>query len=262
MLVTLRGGGRIWAVSAIHGNAERLRALHQALASHVKTGDQLVYLGGYLGYGPDVLAAIDEILLFRRAFIAQPGAQPEDVALLRGGHEEMWQKLLQLQFAADPVQVLRWMLDHGLGATLEAYGSTADEAMAVAEDGAVAMTRWTNGLRGAMRAHDGHTALMSALRHAAVTDDGAMLFVHAGLDPSLALADQGDRFWWGSPAFDAMTEPYGGFSRIVRAHAPNAVAGAIAAASPTVTTMGGVPGDPLVAACFAADGDVLQVVRA
>ncbi len=256
MLVTLRGGGRIWAVSAIHGNADRLGALHRALAPQLKSGDQLVYLGGYLGYGPDVLATVNEILLFRRAFIGQPGGGPDDVAFLRGAQEEMWQKLLQLQFAADPVQVLRWMLDHGITATLNAYGSTAEEALMAAEDGAVAMTRWTNGLRAAMRLHDGHTALMSALRHGAMTDDGVLLFVHAGLDPALPLADQGDRLWWGNPAFESMDTPYGGFARIVRAH------GSVPPGSPPmVTSLGGAPGQPLTAACFAADGQVLQTIR-
>ena len=39
-------------------------------------------------------------------------------AYLRGSQEEMWHKVLQLQFAADPRGVLAWMLEQGLGTTL------------------------------------------------------------------------------------------------------------------------------------------------
>src|SRR3546814_18686442 len=61
----------------------------------------------------------DLLLRFRSLFLARPDAFACDVVHLRGSQEEMWQKLLQLQFATDPRAVLQWMLDQGLAASLE-----------------------------------------------------------------------------------------------------------------------------------------------
>ena len=50
----------------------------------------------------------------RRWFLARFWTRVCSVAYLRGAQEEMWAKLLQLQFATDPRQVLGWMLSHGV----------------------------------------------------------------------------------------------------------------------------------------------------
>jgi serine/threonine protein phosphatase 1 len=119
----LRQPRRVWAVGAIHGERARLAAIHRQIAGHLDKGDRLVYLGGYLGHGADVAGTVDELLAFRRLFLARRHAFTGDIAFLRGGQEEIWQKLLQLQFAPNPREVLQWMLDHGAGATLTAYGA-------------------------------------------------------------------------------------------------------------------------------------------
>ena len=51
----LRETGRIWAVGSIHGEADRLRALHQELTRFLQPDDRVVYLENYLGYGPDIV---------------------------------------------------------------------------------------------------------------------------------------------------------------------------------------------------------------
>ena len=116
----LRGSGRIWMVAAIHGEAARLEKLHQALGRSLNRGDRIVYLGNMIGRGTRVRETIDELLLFRREVMALPDTFACDIAYLRGSQEEMCQKLMQLQFASDPRGVLEWMLDQGVGATLEA----------------------------------------------------------------------------------------------------------------------------------------------
>ena len=102
------------------------------------TGDRLVYLGNCLGHGAEVRGAIDELLGFRRQILARPGMFPFDIAYLRGAQEEMWQKLLQLQFAPNPREVLGWMLEHGVGATLSAYGGSIQQGIVAARDGPLA----------------------------------------------------------------------------------------------------------------------------
>jgi serine/threonine protein phosphatase 1 len=261
IFATLRGGGRIWAIAAIRGEHDRLRTLHARLATECRPGDQVVYLGDYLGYGPGVLQTIDELLLFRRAFIARPGVEVDDIVYLRGAQEEMWQKLLQLQFAPNPAEVLRWMVDHGILPTVSAYGGSVEEGVTCARDGILALTRWTGTLRQNMRLYDGHTQLMSELKHAAFTDDNVLLFTHGGLDPSRPLSAQVDSFWWGSAGFTEIDQAYAGFRLVVRG-SDRRHGGVVL--GPWIATLdaGSGIGGPLTAACFGSDGSIMQMLEA
>src|SRR3546814_10284034 len=127
-----------------------------------------------------------ELVRFRRFFLARPPyTDPADIVFLRGGQEEMWHKMMQLQFAIDPGEVLRWMLRHGAEATLRAYDGNPAGGLASAREGALALTRWCGTLRNAMRAAPGHYTLLSALKRAAPTSGavpstGSPLFLTAG----------------------------------------------------------------------------------
>jgi serine/threonine protein phosphatase 1 len=215
-----------------------------------------------MGYGPRIIDTINEILTFRRHVIAIPGVELTDVIFLRGAQEEMWQKLLQLQFAQGPRKVLTWMVEHGAGATISAYGGRLDEGMEAAEQGVLALTRWTNALRQSVREWDGHSALMSALRHAAVTDDGALLFVHAGVDPVRPLEAQLDQFWWGSSTLEGQAGPYQNFTALVRGNALNGPK--LQTEGPILTLDGGcgrVNDGTLVAACLDGSAHVLDILQ-
>src|ERR1700754_2688082 len=98
----LRRSRRVWALSPVHGDMPRLRALHAHIEPLFDSGDRIVYLGGYLGRGPEVAGTIDELIAFRRNILARPRIFAYDIVYLRGQQEEMWQKLLQLQFAPNP----------------------------------------------------------------------------------------------------------------------------------------------------------------
>ncbi|WP_119167458.1 hypothetical protein [Algihabitans albus] len=265
----LSAARRVWAVGSIHGERERLEALHDALWPRLEAGDHLVYLGNVLGRGTDVLGTINELLAFRCGVMAREPAEAPHVVILRGGQEEMWQKLLQLQFATDPRGVLNWMLAQGVGATLSAYGSSAEEALQRVRGGAVGLTRWTQDLRRAMQAREGHVAFMAALRRACMAAldgrHGTLLFVNAGLDPTRPLEAQRDSFWWSSGGFGRLSEPYAGFARVVRGFAPGREEGApgIVETDHTVTIDAGCGfGGPLAAACFTLDGALVDRIEA
>ena len=181
---TLPAGRRNWAVAAIHGEADRLRALHRRLAGRIQVGENLVYLGNFLGRGNAVAETIEELLLFRRALLARPGAEYDDIVYLRGSQEEMWHKLLQIQFAPNPREVLEWMLDQGVAPTLAAYGGTVEEARSAGNGGALVLTTWTSSLLAAMRDADGHTLLISVPSRAAFTEAKPLPPAHAGTDPT------------------------------------------------------------------------------
>lgn len=257
----LRRAVRVWAVAAIHGDAERLCAIHDALATRFVEGDRLVYLGNYIGHGAAIPATLDELVRFRRDIIARPHMFSSDLVYLRGSQEEMWHKLLQLQFAVNPGEVLDWMLGQGVEATIRAYGGDPARGRVAMREGAVAIGRWTGALRQAMTARPGHRELMSALRRAAHTDDERLLFVHAGLDPSRALDEQRDAFWWGHLGWSKLKQPYGSFRCVVRGHAPG---GGEDPGPHALTLDGGCGfGGSLVAACLdASSGQVIERLEA
>ncbi|HXY98776.1 MAG TPA: hypothetical protein VEI03_02165 [Stellaceae bacterium] len=252
---------RIWAVAAIHGEAARLARLHLRLAPLLGRGDRLVYLGGYLGHGAAIAATLDELLRFRRLFLARRLALTGDIAFLRGAQEEMWQKLLQLQFAPNPREVLQWMLDHGAGATLEAYGGDARQGLVAARDGAVAITRWTASLRALVDAHPGHRQLLTDVKRYAIAGDGELLFVHAGVDPGKPLDLQRDALWWGGVNLLELQAPYGSFRRVIRGY-DRRHGGLIESPYAVSLDAGCGFGGALLAACLAPDGSVLEVIEA
>jgi serine/threonine protein phosphatase 1 len=251
---------RVWAVSAIHGEVNRLVALHARLASHLNAGDRLVYLGNYLGYGSAPAATLDALVLFRRLFLSRRNAFLGDVAFLRGSQEEMWQKLLELQFAPNPREVLPWMLEHGVDKTLSSYGVDSREGLAACREGVLALTRWTATLRAAIEARSGHRQLLNSLRRAAFTADGKLLFVHAGIDPAKPLDLQGDAFWWSDRNILELKAPFAGFARVIRGidrNRPGLVEADYAASVDAGCGFGG----PLLAVCFAPSGEVLEHIE-
>ncbi len=253
--------GRIWCVAAIHGEAKRLVQLHARLAPRLQKGDRLIYLGGYLGHGSDVLGTLDELLLFRRLFLARRFAFLDDIVFLRGAQEEMWQKLQQLQFAPNPREVLEWMLDHGVAPTLAAYGGDVRRGLAAAREGALSLTRWAAGLRAAIDAHPGHRPFLMGIKRYALDDEGALLFVHAGVDAGKPLDLQRDALWWGGADILELAEPYGGFRRIIRG-CDRRHGGLIEGPYALSLDAGSGFGGPLLAACLAPDGSVIDRIEA
>jgi serine/threonine protein phosphatase 1 len=257
----LRNGRRIWAIASIHGEAERLGRLHDRIASRFRDGDRMVYLGNYLGRGGAVAATIDELLDFRRRVLARPRGFACDAVFLRGAQEEMWQKLLQLQFAANPGDVLAWMVREGVEATVTAYGGELRHGFAATRDGPRTITRWTSGLRSVMNAAPGHRMLLANLHHAALSDDDQLLFVHAGVDASRPLAARGDAFWWAARDILALTAPFDGFGRVIRGF-DRQRRGLVEAEFAVSLDAGAGRGGPLLAAAFAPDGRVLELLEA
>lgn len=261
----LRAARRVWAISSIHGQAVQLDRLHRGLTGKLARGDCLVYLGNLIGRSPETIATMDSLLRFRSLFMARPDAFACNVVFLRGSQEEMWQKLLQLQFATDPKGVLQWMLDQGVAASLEAYGIQAEEGLREAAAGPRQLTRWTSALRQRIQEHPGHYALLGSLRRAAYTQEHSgregLLFVNAGLDPSRPLEAQKDSFWWGGASFGGLQEPYGGFARVVRGFSPQHQGLDLDRFTATVDAGCGF-GGPLIAACFLPDGSLTDQVEA
>ncbi len=253
----MREARRVWAVSAVHGEAGRLARVHDLIGARFVQGDRLVYLGNYLGYGEEVAATVDELLDFRRRVLGRSNGFACDVVYLRGAQEEMWQKLLQLQFAPNPGEVLAWMVQAGVDATVRAYGGDLRQGFAATRDGPRTITRWTSALRTAMNAAEGHQTLFASLRHAAFTSEAGLLFVHAGIHQRRALNAQGDAFWWGASDILELTVPYAGFSRVVRGFDRDR-RGVVERPFGVSVDGGAGRGGTLQAVCLAADGAIVD----
>lgn len=258
----LEKAGRIWAIGSIHADVTAVKGLHSQLLEKFQEDDKLVYLGNYFGSDEQNIETLDEMLYTRLELMAQmKDFQMGDIVYLRGAREEMFSKLLQLQFAPNPSEVMDWLLEHGLGPTIEAYGTRAHVARAISREGTLAITRWTNGLRREIHSHSGHMDLMKHLRRAAFTRDGRLLFVHASVDTSRPLNMQKDHFWWDNGRFEQIEAPFSGFSRVIRGY-DHAGGGVVLDRKYTATIDGGCGrGGGLHAVCFAPDGEILDHIE-
>ncbi len=255
---------RIWAISSIHGELEKLYAIHDALLERLSAGDRIVYLGNITGYGAKSCETVDEILTFRRLALSQPGVHPTDIVYLRGMQENMWLKLYQLPYATNPEVELSKMLSSGLLATLESYGVDTSHGMRSCKEGVLALTRWTNKIRGQIRQNPAHDIFITQHKRAAYTDKNtaqSLLFVNAGLDTEKPLDDQGDSLWTKDDDFETITKPYAPFSKIIRgydsAHTGVRVSGV------TATLDGGAGfGGNIVCANIDAGGNIQELLQA
>jgi len=252
---------RIWTVGAIHGKIDYLKALHEQLIARFQSGDRLVYLGNYSGQDKTAVETLNELLVTRRRLMAAGETSPPNAFVyLRGAREEMLSKLLQLQFAQNPAEVMDWLLSHQMGAVIECYGTRESVARAIAREGTLSISKWTSSLRRTINNHPGHTALLSSLRRAAFTREGRILFVHASIDISRPLNMQKDNFWWDNGRFDDINAAYSGFLRIVRGY--DHINNGLRLNSPFTATVDGGSGrgGRLNAVCFSPHGDVIDIL--
>ncbi len=255
---------RIWVIAAIHGDVGRLASLHDHVASRFAVRDRLVYMGNYLGVdSPDNAAVMDEILAFRGALLCKTGVEPSDIVFLRGPAEEAWQRLLRLQFAPLPHQALERLLASGVEAYLRLYGVSVNDTRSIARVGSLALTRWTNQLRGLQRGAPGHERLMCVMRRAGFTAPGAdgkkLLLVPANFDPTRSLDDQGESLWWAASAFRLTGRATTLYNRVVRGF--DSVNGGADLDDAAVTLDAGCGrGGPLLCGCFTPSGKLVELV--
>ena len=145
----------------------------------------------------------------------------EDIVFLRGAQEEMFSKLLQLQLAPNPTEIVQWMFDHGVNKTIESYGFSEHEVKNIASSGTINISKWTANLNKAVQLTPGHTQYFLNLKHAAYSHTKKILFVNRGVDISRPLSAQNDCFWWGYQNFSKINKPYNSFIRIVRGYQSN-----------------------------------------
>ena len=93
--------------------------------------------------------------------------KPESIVFLRGAQEEMFSKLLQLQLAPNPSEIIEWMFDHGVNETIKSYGFSEKEVKGIASSGTMNISKWTISLNKILNNNLGHTQYFLNLKHAA-----------------------------------------------------------------------------------------------
>ena len=216
--VEFQNAKRIWAVGSIHSNYESFNSIKKHIFSSFAKGDKLIILGNVIGLGDKAKDTISSILDLRLILMAKLCLQPEEIVFLRGAQEEMFLKLMQLQIAPNPEDIVKWVFDHGVDKTIQAYGFSKEEIQNIASQGTLSISKWTTKLNAAVSSIAGHKDYFSNLKHAAFSSSKKILFVNRGVDISRPLSAQNDCFWWGYQNFSKINKPYYTFVRIVRGY--------------------------------------------
>ena len=205
----------------MHSSIDSFRSIKEYISSNFKRGDKLIFLGNIIGFRNKSKEIISEVLNLRFYLMSKFYLQNEDIVFLRGAQEEMFSKLLQLQTAPNPHEIIEWIFSHGVDQTLVSYNFDPDEFRNIVSQGTIQINKLTSRLNHKIMSIDGHKEFFSNLKHAAFTDTKKLLFVNRGVDISRPLSAQYDCFWWGYQNFSLINKPYNTFKRIVRGYQSN-----------------------------------------
>ncbi len=216
--IELKKANKIWAVGSIHSNLSSFSSIKKFILENFEISDKLIFLGNVIGLGDNSKETLSSVIDLRFNLMSKFKLKSDSIIFLRGAQEEMFSKLLQLQLAPNPAEILEWMFDHGVNKTIKSYGFSEDEVRNIASSGTMNISKWTTSLNKALQKIPGHTEYFLNLKHAAYSHTEKILFVNRGVDITRPLSAQNDCFWWGYQNFSTIQEPYKTFLRIVRGY--------------------------------------------
>jgi serine/threonine protein phosphatase 1 len=195
----LPNGVRVYAISDIHGCAHLLRQMFRVIDADIAQSRPHraieVFVGDYIDRGPDTRGTLD--LLIERA-------RRGNAVFLKGNHEAFLWDVFR-----DPTRLDSWLQVGGTETLLSyglspAPGASEDEQRALMRDLAAAMP-------------PRHREFLSRLRLTFTCGD--FFFVHAGVRPGIALAEQRESdLLWIREEFLQSTKKFGKY--IVHGHTP------------------------------------------
>ena len=119
--VELKNTSRIWAVGSVHSNLDSFNSIKDFIIKNFRKEDKIVFLGNVLGLGSESKETLTSLLELRFSLMSKFQMKPEGIVFLRGAQEEMFSKILQLQIAPNPVEIVNWMFNHGVDKTINSY---------------------------------------------------------------------------------------------------------------------------------------------
>ncbi len=179
-------GMRLYAIGDVHGCLDALSTLHRQieadLARRPVADWRIIHLGDYVDRGADSRGVVE--------FLVRLGSMP-GVLCLRGNHDQMFEDALK----GDASAARLWLVNGGVQ-TLESYGLSAEDVLQDAGTGG----------RLASAVPKAHQAFLARLKPSVRLGD--YYFVHAGVDPSVALdAQEAEaQLWIREPFLDSRQE--------------------------------------------------------
>jgi len=175
----------VYAVADVHGRADLLESVVAFAESDAEArgrSPRFVFLGDIVDRGPSSRACIDLVISTLRR---HPGS-----VQLRGNHDDWFLQDVGRE-APYPLSFTSW-LRHGGIDTLRSY---APDGGAGREPGRMTLDEYEELRRTVREEHPGHVELF---RNAPLyLEDGPFLYVHAGIEPGIDLAEQDpDAFMW------------------------------------------------------------------
>ncbi|MDO9638129.1 MAG: metallophosphoesterase [Pseudotabrizicola sp.] len=166
-----------YAVGDIHGHFDLLRGVHDLIADDMARhgSGQVVHLGDLVDRGPDSRGVVD--------YLRQGIADGQDWVVLKSNHDRLFTLFMADPKASDPGLRSDYSWLHpklGGGATLASYGVANASDRPVAKVHAEALTA-------VPQAH-----IDFLIRRPAWHRAGGAIFVHAGVRPGIAIADQAE----------------------------------------------------------------------
>lgn len=168
---------RIYAIGDVHGHADLLDKMHEAISADLLVGEpqqvHIVYLGDYIDRGPDSKGVIDRLISRRDRGDGIPKT------FLKGNHENGF-----FEFMADPVgeNFLKW----GGVEMLASYGVTFEDVEEISpaekERAAAEMLEIVP---------SAHMAFLEGLDLSLTL--GGYFFAHAGVDPLKSFDEQSEQ---------------------------------------------------------------------
>ncbi len=216
--IELKKSGKIWAIGSIHSNLKSFNSIKKFIFNNFELSDRLIFLGNIIGLGDNSKETLTSVIDLRFNLMSKFKLKPDSIIFLRGAQEEMFTKLLQLQLAPNPAEIIDWMFDHGVNKTIESYGFSENEVRGIASSGTINISKMTSNLNKVLQKNPGHTQYFLNLKHAAYSSTKKILFVNRGVDITRPLSAQNDCFWWGYQNFSIIEKPYKTFLRIVRGY--------------------------------------------
>jgi len=208
----------IWAIGSIHSQLDSFENIKEHIINNFLKNDKIVFLGNVIGVGNFAKETLSSVIDMRLNLMSKFYLIPDDIVFLRGAQEEMFLKLLQLQTAPNPNEILLWMYEHGVNKTIDSYGLDSKELLNVSLQGTIAINKWTSRLNEILTYKHGHKEYFSNLHHAAFPKSRLILFVNRGVDITRPLSAQSDCFWWGYHNFSQLNKTYRTFKKIVRGY--------------------------------------------
>ena len=252
---------RIWAIGSLHSSIESFQSIKKYIFSNFTKHDKLIFLGNLIGYNNRSKEILTDVLSFRFDLMAKFKLNHEDIVFLRGAQEEMFSKLLQLQIAPNPREIIDWIFSHGVDQTLVSYNFDPDQFKNIATQGTIQINKLTSKLNKKISEIPGHKDFFSNLKHAAFSESMEVLFVNRGVDLLRPLSAQNDCFWWGYQNFSLINKPYKTFRRIVRGYQSNEHNDLENSKNRILCTLFKQPleNQKILAGLFAKNGDILEL---